>query len=249
MEAHYPERYFAIQTAYARKMAALTGQPLTDALLTQTSFYKLLGAPGDFDAAEPIWQGLIARLDERADAAEQVCAIHRYYLERYKEIKVYFSTHGDDRRWGCFAYEWRPARQAIRIHFSNQDGPEPGALSRERMAARHAELRAMFTVVHEERPGAQVVIGGSWLYNLEAYRRLFPPEFAASATPDEPHLQYRALWGQFLRSDWSLNAERAAAFLARVAGLADPARYAECFPLQVLLTQAPIAAFYACYGV
>jgi hypothetical protein len=161
---------------------------------------------------------------------------------------VYLSTREDGRRWGCFAYEWRPARQAIRIHFSNQDAPEPGTLSRERMAARMEELRAMFAVVHEERPDAQVVIGGSWLYNLDTYRRLFPPEFGASATPDEPHLQYRALWGQFLRRDGSLNAERATAFLARVAGLADPARYAECFPLQVLLTQAPIAAFYALYG-
>ncbi|HEX6820218.1 MAG TPA: hypothetical protein VF120_17715 [Ktedonobacterales bacterium] len=234
-----------MQVVYARKMAALTGQPLTDALLTQTSFYKLLGLPGDFDVAEPIWQGLIAWLDARADAAEQARAIHGYYLHRLPAIPQF----GHERHWGCFAYDWRPARQAIRIHFSNQDAPEPGALSRERMTRRQDELRAMFAVVREERPDAQVVIGGSWLYNLDAYRRLYPPEFGASATPNEPHLQYRALWGQFLRSDWSLNDERAAAFLARVAGLADPARYAECFPLQVLLTQAPIAAFYACYGV
>lgn len=245
MEGPYPEEYIAIQVAYARRISALAHQPLVEALLTQTSLYKMVGAPGVFDGAHPAWRELIVRIDERADATRQTRAIYGYYLQRHHEI----ATQIEDRHWGCFAYDCRPARRAIRIHFLNQDAPEPGALSRQRMAARLAELRAMFAVARDEQPDAEFVIGASWLYNLEAYRRLFPPAFGASARPTEPAFQYRALWGQFLRSDWSLHTARADEFLGRVATLTDPAQAASCFPFQVLQTQAPIAAFYAFYGV
>lgn len=249
MEGLYPEPYIAIQIAFARRMAALAHQTLADTLLIHAALYKLVGALGDFDAAHPVWRELVARLDERADVEEQARAIYGYYLQRHRETAAYLATHGDERQWGCFACDWRPARRAIRIHFLNQDAPEPGALSHQRMAARHAELRAMFAVTRAERPDAEFVIGASWLYNLEAYRRLFPPAFGASAAPTEPEFQYRALWGQFLRSDWSLNAARADAFLGRVAALTEPAQAASCFPFQVLRTQAPIVDFYAFYGV
>lgn len=107
----------------------------------------------------------------------------------------------------------------------------------------------MFTVAHEEWPNAQLVIGRSWLYNLAAYRRLFPPMFGESATPIEPELQYRALWGQFLLSDGSLHQARADDFRARLAPLNDSTRCADCFPFQVLHAHAPSADFYDFYGV
>lgn len=249
MEGLYPLEYTRIQVTYARRMAALLHQSLADTLLTQTSLYKMVGAGGDFDAAHPAWRDLLARLDERADVEGQTRALHGYYLERAENIAKHRAQHGDDREWGCFAYDWRPQRRALRIHFLNQDAPEPGALSHQRMAVRRDELRAMFAVAREERPDANQVIGASWLYNLEAYRRLFPPDFGASAIPTEPEFRYRALWGQFLRSDWSLNIERADELVSRVAHLTDPAQAAGCFPFQVLQTHAPIAAFYAFYGI
>jgi hypothetical protein len=245
LEAPYPKAYFGLQVSYARTMAALTHQSLAVALMAQTSLYKLLGAPGAFDPDEPIWRELVACVDERANTEDQSSAIYQYYLKRYPAIP----TFGEERHWGCFAFEWRPVQRAIRIHFSNEDAPEFGPLSRNRVATRLNELGAMFAVVRAERPDAERVIGGSWLYALDAYRRLFPPSFSASAAPDEPHLQYRALWGQFLRHDWSMNQPRAEEFLARIARLSDPARYAECFPCQVLLTSAPVGDFYAFYGV
>jgi hypothetical protein len=249
VEGLYPLDYIRIQVAYARRMAELAHQPLAGTLLNQTSLYKMLGAQGDFDAADPIWRELLARLDAQADVKGQTRALHGYYLERAEEIAKNRAQHGDDRQWGCFAFDWRPQRRALRIHFLNHDAPTPGALSHQRMSDRCAELRAMFAVAREERPDANQVIGASWLYNLEAYRRLLPPQFGASAAPTEPEFQYRALWGQFLRSDWSLNAERADEFLGRVARLDDAAQFARCFPFQVLQTQAPITAFYAFYGL
>lgn len=245
MEAPYPVGYFEIQVAFAQRMAYLLDVPLEETLLSLTSLYKLLGSPGAFDLESDVWRQALTCVDARADIAEQASAIHRYYLTRYPLIPKF----GDERHWGCFAYEWRADQRALRLHFANEDASAPGALSQQRLAARQAELRAMLRVAREERPDAEWIVGGSWLYNLETYRRLFPPAFTATATPDEPHIQFRALWGQFLRRNGSLNRERANAFLARVAALDDAAQYAGCFPFQVLLTHAPVDEFFRFYGV
>jgi hypothetical protein len=98
-------------------------------------------------------------------------------------------------------------------------------------------------------PDAIAVYGSSWLYNLEAYRRLFPVEYGLSARIDTPRLTARSLWGQFLRHDERLNEERVVVFLDRMNRLEEEHEYAQCFPFQVLLTQAPIDLFYAFYEV
>lgn len=159
----------------------------------------------------------------------------------------------DERHWGCFAYEYRSTyhthTNVAHLHFSNQDDSGFGALSRERMSTRLAELRAMFANVAEHEPRATMVCGGSWLYNRAAYRRLFPPAYTASPVVDEPHFQFRALWGQFLRHDWTVNEEMATRFLERVAGMSGEGQIASCFPHQVLLTACPIAEFFSFYGI
>lgn len=91
--------------------------------------------------------------------------------------------------------------------------------------------------------------GGTWLYNRHEYTRLFPREYAESAQVDHPHLIARGLWGQFLRHGNRMNGEVAALFLSRLAQLDDANRYADCFPYQSLLTEAPIPLFYAFYGI
>jgi hypothetical protein len=96
-------------------------------------------------------------------------------------------------------------------------------------------------------PEAHQVAGGSWLYNREAYTRLFPPSFRASATEDKPHYQFRGLWGQFLRHDLTPNDTLVENFLGRVWRMTTEKDMASCFPYQSLLTLAPIADFYTFY--
>jgi len=107
----------------------------------------------------------------------------------------------------------------------------------------------MFTHIKRMHPDAIAVHGSSWLYNVEAYRRLFPVEFGLSARTDTPQLTARSLWGQFLRFDGRLNEERTVMFLDRLNRLEEEHQYAQCFPFQVLLTEAPISLFYTFYGV
>lgn len=139
----------------------------------------------------------------------------------------------------------------IRIHFSNQDDSDAGALSHERQATRMAELRTMFRHIRSAHPEAKRVRGGSWLYNREAYQRLFPPAFAQSARvdPTELEVQFRALWGQFLRHTWQVNEEVADEFLRRVQRLQTLEGVADCFPYQVLVTNGALEDFYTFYQV
>lgn len=245
MEIPYPSGYFELQVRFARRVSSLTGAPFEDALLHWTSFYKLLGASGDFDPADAVWRGLLARLHGGASLDEQLSAVHAYYRRRYADLPTFSSQP----HWGCFAYEWRPEARSIRLHFGNMDSPEPGPLSRQRIEVRKSELQALVQDALKSHPEAEWIIGGSWLYNLEPYRRLFPVSFRQSATPDEPHIQFRALWGQFLRSDYSIHRDRAALFLARVGALMDIQEYADCFPFQVMLTRAPMRDFLDFYQI
>ena len=245
-ESVYPCRYFELQLTYAEKVAAVLDSSLDDVLLDYTALYKLLGIAGDFDAQQPTWRDALHRA-KSANAAHQ---LHSFYLSRFDTIPRFT----DEQHWGCFAYEYRPVAygmhtHAIRIHFANEDTSGRGALSRERMSVRRAELQAMFAYIAEHEPQATTVCGGSWLYNRDAYCRLFPSAFTSSPVVDEPHYQYRALWGQFLRHDWTVNEELAGQFLERVANLAGVGQVASCFPYQVLLTACPITEFLSFYDL
>ena len=242
----YPDAYgpgfFAVQVAFAQRAAALGGLNLPDAALRYTALYRILGLDWSFDAHHPVWQQVIAALG-RSDPLAKVYALYR---SRLGEIPR-FSEH---RHWGCFAFEHDTHAHTIRMHFANADaGPTWGPLSASRREARMGELRAMFAHIRQTHPDVELVHGGSWLYNRDAYRRLFPPAFGASATPDEPHFRARGLWGQFLRHDWEVHAGRAASFMRRLDGTRTPDDRPVCFPYQVLLTRAPIGEFYAFYGV
>jgi hypothetical protein len=241
----YPQRYFELQLLFSDRVAAALGQPYSETLLTHTSLYQLLALDGDFDAAHPVWQEVVAR----ACAENSAHQIYRLYLSRLNVIP----TFAEERHWGCFAYEYRPSyngqRDVIRLHFDNQDTSSLGPLCGERMAARQAELTAMVRYIAAHEPHATAVCGGSWLYNRASYRRLFPPAFSASAVVDEPHYQYRALWGQFLQHDWTVNEGLATRFLDQVVAARSAHEFAACFPYQVLLTTCGIADFLTFYGV
>jgi hypothetical protein len=246
MQQHiYPIPYFDLQLTFARELAVRLGQSFGDLLLTYTALYKILGIEGDFDAQRPAWQTLL----EKAGEEDATTNLYRYYVSRIDVIPRFI----DQPHWGCFAYdyldEYYSHRNVIHLHFSNQDDSSYGTLSRECMPVRRSELTEMFAYIAEHEPQATTVCGASWLYNRESYRRLFPPSYAAAASLeiDEPHYQFRALWGQFLLHDWTVNEELAADFLRRVVAVHDVGQVAACFPYQVLVASAPIGEFIEFY--
>jgi hypothetical protein len=117
------------------------------------------------------------------------------------------------------------------------------------MSLRLTELRQMFTEIRHKVPQATNVVGGSWLYNLEAYRRLYPPQFSQSAYIGKDDVNFMAQWGQFLASDGGMRAETTQAFLDCLQQKQSVDELLDCFPFPVLRLEYEIGAFYDFYGI
>ena len=91
------------------------------------------------------------------------------------------------------------------------------------------------------------IVGGSWLYNVDAYRALFPPDYLATAQVGPAEYQFMALWGQFLDRRGDARQPATRALLDRLAQPPGAGGPAECFPYQVLRLESalgPMREFY-----
>ncbi len=243
MQSSYPEEFFAIQIAFARKTHALSSQTYAEAILRNTALYRILGLDWSLEPQHPVWKTYVQGLKQ---TAEDVNWTYQYYLERYAADTIpSFNTP----RWGCFSYEYASELQVIHIHFSNLDFSGYGPLSHQRKEARIADLHSMYAHIKRFHVEAKKVIGSSWLYNREAYTRLFPREYGQSARASRLGLVGRGLWGQFLRHDGQIDQQLADHFLERVSQLRTFEQQERCFPYQMLIVEAPIELFYTFYGI
>ena len=142
-----------------------------------------------------MWDDFVRRL-VAMQMPEQIECAKAFARERL----VNWSGTGE-RQFGCFSFE-PPNEGVIRIHFSPNDTQDGvGPLAHPKYSRRVAELADMFAFIRREHgTEAKFVAGGSWLYNLEAYRRLFPSAYIASlrinTTPSG--LAGGSWWGQFV---------------------------------------------------
>lgn len=141
--------------------------------------------------------------------------------------------------FGCFSYA-RPGPDRVRLHFHNADTDGRSSLARDLADRRRAELAALFTHAAQAGPESARVIGASWLYNLEAYRRLFPGSYLATARPIGGRFRHMPLWGQFLDRHGEVKPAMARPFLDCVEGCTSLEGLDRCFPLPVLSLEAPV---------
>ena len=230
--------FFDLNLRFARKVAEVSGIPFEGALLEYTHCYVRLANLRDFTPDNPVWQAYLAGLRDAADPLQWTYA---FYLEQ--------DAHAPSRlrgpQFGCFSYSRLPDGR-IRLHFHNAEPGDEHPLGADRQEQRRAELAALFAHVREHAPDATGVVGGSWLYNVEAYRRLFPPAFLASARPGEGDFQFMTLWGQFLDRHGGVRPGPAAQFLERVAHAESLTAAAASFPLRVLYLEAKVEVFQPC---
>lgn len=115
----------------------------------------------------------------------------------------------------------------------------------ENICDRRHELRTLFSHVRRAERHAASVRGVSWLYNLEAYRRLFPAAYVASI--ERPsfavHLNGSSTWGQVLSWRQEVKPAVREALFARLAAMNIDAPW-EVFPYQALVATCDIEAFY-----
>ena len=239
--------YFDLQLSLARRMADLTGEPLGAAVLRNTNLHRRFGFGRWSGEAAPGWRAYAEALEAASDPEAQLALTCEMFLRASDE-----SGHEAGRiAFGCFACEQPKADGSVNIHFLNLDTDAAGGpLAAAKLARRQGEMAAMVRHLRRNSPQVTHIRGKSWLYHLEAYRRVFPPAYAQSRQPhDGPvTLHGNGLWGQTIDSWERVRPDVAQAMTAALAHL-DPKTPWKVFPLQGLATVAPIAAFEAFYGL
>jgi hypothetical protein len=150
--------------------------------------------------------------------------------------------------FGCFSYA-RSGDDRIRLHFHNAETGGHSPLGIERRRKRTDELAALFEDVRRSQGQPLTVAGASWLYNLDAYRRLFPASYVATARVIGRRFQRMPLWGQFLDRYGEIREGMRRQFLERIEGQTSLDNLDQCFPFQVLSVEAPALEFYEFYGI
>jgi hypothetical protein len=236
----YAKAFFDLQLHFARAVAALAGLPLARALLEYTNLYIRFGLGHDFDPAHPVWREYLAGL-ENGNEREWT---YRLYSNRPEAM----APPGLVATVGCFSYSLLPGDR-IRLHFRNSETDGRSPLGIERVDERRADLAALFGHVKRTAPRPGRVVGASWLYNLDAYRRLFPASYVATAQVLTDRFQHMPLWGQFLDRRGEVRDDVTRQFLERLERQSSLHGLEHCFPFQVLRVEAPVTEFYELYGI
>jgi hypothetical protein len=237
--------YFALQLDFADVVAAKAAVPLAEVVEHYTNLYRRCGFGIWPDAPRvPEWHHYTAHLQTLATHDQRLAWTQSFYMQLPPE-----RLPAGRQQFGCFGCDPPDAAGRVRIHFTNYDTDGISPLSRAKMGARRQELQALFTYVQQTHAAAaQSVLGGSWLYHLDAYRRLFPPVYGASRVVQEgnAHLQGQTCWGQFVDHRGAVKPVLRAQLFANLATV-DLSRLWTAFPVPTYTVQAPIQAFYDLY--
>jgi hypothetical protein len=239
----FSRAFIELIVQFARHVAQIQILPLDDTLFRFTPLYLSLGLGRDFDPRHPTWQAFMVGLAEDRDVVDWT---HTFYLSHHANVSA--DAVALRPTFGCFYYSRWPENR-VRIHFRNDEIDPHGPLDRDRRPKRLAELTAMFSHLSEIVPPTATVVGGSWLYNIEAYRRLFPPEFLATARTGANEYRFLALWGQFLDRHGHLRATTARTFLDGLGRHLTEESLEHCFPYRVLRLESAVRPFYEFYGI
>ena len=237
----YPKEFFDLQFSFAEKVQALSGMPLERALLESTNFYVRFGLGRELDREHEGWRAYLDGLSNADDGRDWT---YRCYLKdpEANTAPPLVATVG------CFSYA-RHGAKGVRMHFRNAEADGRSPLAAANTERRRSELAALFAHLKRTMDEDVGVLGISWLYNLDAYRRLFPAAYTASSRVVQGRFQSMPLWGQFLNHRGQVKPLMQTTFLRALAEQTTLAGLDDCFPLQVLTVQAPARRFHDYYGV
>jgi hypothetical protein len=236
----YARAFFELQFQFAEAVAALSRLPLERTVLEYTNFYARFGLGRDFDPSHPRWQEYLAGLRE---AQDRQAWTYRFYMTRPDP-----PPPGVVATFGCFSYAWSSGDR-IRLHFQNAERDGRSPLAKDRCERRLGELGALFASLGQSIRTPVGVVGASWLYNLPAYRRLFPESYLATAHVIPHRFRHMPLWGQFVNRYGEVRESLAGEFRERLRQPSSLQDLDGCFPFQVLALEAPVREFHDFYGV
>lgn len=253
----YPKGLFDTQYKFAKTMAERQGISLIDAV---KEYAPLLNKAIHTEGEEKVLiQGLTDENLAEAGYAE--------VLERRKSYDKEGLKYHDEKeaRFGCFYYRYNEATKTMAPHFFNAEAEEEfldgkdvskGPLSKEKLERRRAELKEMFEEIKAKHPDAKYVRGKSNLYNLEAYRRLYPPTYEVGDVDYDPALWKgnTDIWGQFLGGhdknpgEYGFKQDLADEFLEKAKEVPLD-KLADAVPMPPRSAEGDIQDFYDFYGI
>ena len=235
--------WFDLQLELVDALVEKCDVPFARAITQYTNLHRRLGfgRPGEATTAE--WDGFVAGLAVLETRPEQ--------LQRIKEFgknKLISDSPSDRPEFGCFNYDPPNKHGVVRIHFAVNDVEGgTGPLSRSKQARRHGELAQMLNDIRENYGNESThIAGASWLYNLDAYCRLFPTSFIESKEvyrSPSMTLPGMPFWGQFVDHKYSVRADLRDQFRAKLEEIKIDELW-RLFPYPVYTTNAPVERFY-----
>jgi len=262
----YSEDYFAIQTAFALKWHQIR-RPTTDdspqTLFEQKTTLKKAFMSGTHnDEGLKLWdkafEGVL--LDETTEFVLRR-ALYSAYLELKQTEPEPEEVSGSDAPPDrCLKVEFHPERNKLRSHYVPMKIGQESALSRGNRATRFEQYQQVFGSLALQHDPEIIVIGNSWLYNLEAFNWLFPENIERFNTQgvridgrtdstavgqriyprdDSRHnealatarLDSWSTWGQFLQKNYQVYAPYVQEFLAKVNVATSIESLFDAFPL------------------
>jgi hypothetical protein len=239
----FSRQFIALTLQFAQHVARIKLLPLDEVLFRFTPLYLSFGLPRDFDPLHPIWQAFVAGVTPHQALVDWT---YMFYLQQHTAAPADVAKLHP--AFGCFYYALWPENR-VRIHFRNGETVSHSPLSRTRRPQRLAELAAMFRHLRSVVPPTATVVGGSWLYNIDAYCQLFPPAYLATAQVGANEYRFLALWGQFLDRHGQVKPTIAHTFLAGLEQRITADSLQHCFPYRVLRLESAISPFYEFYGI
>ncbi len=238
----YPKELISLIIQYAKKKAEIFKLDFIEVVKEHTPIYYLIGNHDwEFKEDSVYWQEFLERFNKGEDILELV---YDMYSKNYEE----YSKH----KWfGCFRYKFVEDEKGdgiVKMHFLNDRTSKDGPLASSQKENRLRELKELFDDVKRNHPNAKYVQGGSWLYNLESYKRLFPKEYINNMKSINPKTQMLVIWGQFVNSEWGINKERAEQFLKRLKKSKTEEDLKNAFELKELFPKCKIEYFYNFYS-
>lgn len=234
----YAKEFFDLQVLFAKRVQVLSALALEQALLKHTNLYVRFGLGRDFNPNSPGW---LAYVDGLRGTTDVDAWTYEYYM-RDAETNTMPTVVAT---FGCFSYGMSDG--GLRLHFRSVHPDDPSPLGHRSIARRRAELANLFQHAASFVPRSCQVIGGSWLYNLEAYLRLFPSSFALSVTNfDRPSFHSMRLWGQMVNGQGQVRQHAALSFIDSLRD-ATLEQLPACFPMQPRQAAAPLVDFLRFY--
>jgi hypothetical protein len=228
--------FFELQLRLARRVAELTPMPLEQALLEYTHLFIRMGCGRNPHAGNARWNEYLAGLKRHADAVAWTC-------EFRARARAWDTGPPLERVSGCFSYS-RLAPARVRLHFYTDPASSESPLAAGQAPARRRELAALLGALGRTEPATQVV-GQSWLYGVQAYRRLFPAAWLETARTVVPPWQRLPLWGQLVDRRGQVRPALQQRFMQQLEAATVVGQLAACFALPVVAVEAPARIFTA----